>query len=520
MFFTASIGRGKRTAEWIVKHREALMLVLLGAGLITVGTAIFDAIRSSVEIGGDEGFEVTKSLLWANGYSLYGKFWNDQPPVFTVLLGTLFKCFGPSIVVARCLSAGFFLLLLAECFIQVRRSCGFGASWMATICLLCSPGVLFFGISVMLEVPAFAMAFCSLLPIHRWSATRQPLWLILSGILIATALQIKMTTALMVPALAIEIVLCSRGVGLKERTRDAAWNLIVWAITAAALFLVLGWLLGSGYNQAWVSHFSTETAHQSDAEFKAFTPRLIFAHAEAFWGAGVALFLVILNNDWRRTAFPLTFLLTALVIHYHHRPWWDYYYLHFAIPLSWLTGYAVSELFGIGAAVVKAKSTRRSLISFGSVVAAAALMSLILVDGSWRLSSDVDRLQSRERIESSNLLAKMRPFASRTHWAFAFDTIYTFHAGLLVPPEIAVLPSKRFWSRQITMDQVLGYLKQYQPEQILLSDTPLEKPWEEYLGRHYTQVYADEQYRLFVAKPLIGPQATNSYEGNSRNRNL
>ena len=54
----------------------ALILVLAvarGAGILA----------SAIEIGEDEHYEVSKAMLWARGYPLYTKVWNDQPPLYT-----------------------------------------------------------------------------------------------------------------------------------------------------------------------------------------------------------------------------------------------------------------------------------------------------------------------------------------------------------------------------------------------------------------------------------------------------
>jgi hypothetical protein len=55
--------------------------------------------------------------------------------------------------------------------------------------------------------------------------------------------------------------------------------------------------------------------------------------------------------------------------------------------------------------------------------------------------------------------------------------IYAFWAGLPVPPELALVPSKGIWSGQLHEKGIAGCLERYRPEQIsLLSD------WEEKFG--------------------------------------
>lgn len=59
----------------------------------TVGRDIWDAF----ELEPDEHFEVTKAWLWSQGIPLYEKISNDQPPGFTLILGTAFRVFGSHI---------------------------------------------------------------------------------------------------------------------------------------------------------------------------------------------------------------------------------------------------------------------------------------------------------------------------------------------------------------------------------------------------------------------------------------
>jgi hypothetical protein len=58
------------------------VLVVLGLAALAVGAA--GPLRTALQIGMDEHFQVIKSLLWAKGLSLYGQVWNDQPPLHTV----------------------------------------------------------------------------------------------------------------------------------------------------------------------------------------------------------------------------------------------------------------------------------------------------------------------------------------------------------------------------------------------------------------------------------------------------
>src|SRR5512138_2630796 len=90
------------------------------------------------------------------GYALYTRIWNDQPPVFTMLLCGAFKAGGTSILTARLVACGFGLLLVSGFHELVRARSGTRTALFAAFLLLASPSVLVLGASAMLECPAFA----------------------------------------------------------------------------------------------------------------------------------------------------------------------------------------------------------------------------------------------------------------------------------------------------------------------------------------------------------------------------
>ena len=501
----AKCARWRRSVRRALGNPTLLAAMVLAILLAALAVALAPALRSAIEIGPDEHYEVMKALLWAKGYPLYGNLWNDQPPLHTILLGLLFRCFGPTIGTARALAAAFGLLLLAGLFVLVRRRCGAWAALVAAATLLAAPQALELSVSVMLEVPAMAVGLWALWPICRWAERPgggSPCWLIASGVLLATALQIKLTAAIFAPALCAEILLSTAGGGLaaaKERARNA----LLWCGSAGAWFVLLGLLLGSGYRQAWVSHFSARTLGAAAARGSSFPPGLLLDHPEGLAGAVLGLALAVVLGRFRRVAFPYALLLTVAPIHLMHRPWWPYYYLHFAIPLAWLAGYAVGELSCLPFRPGK-RDWRRMVGLAGAAVPVAILLALIVTEGGGRLVSEVERVRGLPRIQDCQIVTTMRRYAARTHWVYARSSIYAFHAGLPVPPELAVLAAKRFWSGQISDAQILAVIQRYAPEQILVSGE--EFLTDEYVRRaRHAQVYRDGDGTLYVTGSLLEP---------------
>src|SRR4029077_2021966 len=72
-------------SEW--KSVVALALLLTAFLLLQ----FFLPLRTAVQIGGDEGFELAKATLCLHGHSLYTEVWNDQPPLHTFLITQVLK---------------------------------------------------------------------------------------------------------------------------------------------------------------------------------------------------------------------------------------------------------------------------------------------------------------------------------------------------------------------------------------------------------------------------------------------
>src|SRR5213594_232706 len=60
-------------------------------------------LKTAIQIGADEGFELAKATLCLKGFKLYAEVWNDQPPLHTVLITQVLKHLISSILGPRLL---------------------------------------------------------------------------------------------------------------------------------------------------------------------------------------------------------------------------------------------------------------------------------------------------------------------------------------------------------------------------------------------------------------------------------
>ncbi|MGA2248578.1 MAG: glycosyltransferase family 39 protein [Verrucomicrobiota bacterium] len=468
-------------------------------------------LGSALQFGGDEDYELMPSFLMSRGFKLYQDIWSDQPPVLFMLLGSAFKVWGPSILVGRLIAAGFGLLLFATFYQLVYLRVGYRAAFFVVFFLLASPGILQISVSVMQEVPAFGTALASARLLFQWRKHHHWVWLLASGAIMGIALGIKLTAIIVAPAMIIEIALAWQIDGRNPWLKPALVTTAKWAAAIGTVFGLACLIWGRGsVASSWKAHFAETSVYglQSPGDFH-MPSSVFFDHAECVGAAIVGLIFVARTRQWREFAFPVTLICTAFAIHLVHRPWWMYYYLHLAIPMSWLAGFAVSEAIAkVPEPFTKGQfnwSSQRTWQAMGL----CALIAITLVRSEGRFEGGLKDLRQRERIDRSAIIAKMEVYAAHTHWVYAPSSkeAYPFSVQLPMPPELAVVTLKRFWSDQITTKEIVDTCRRYQVEQLMLNAGKHEEDWNDYL-KDYNIMYSDTNFVIYISKRLTTAPAT------------
>jgi len=459
-------------------------------------------IAAALEFGGDEGAELLKGLMCSKGFRLYEDIWNDQPPLLTVLLATAFSVFGPSLLVSRLLAACFGLVLFGGLYWLVSRRAGTLAAFLAVFLLLASPGVALLSASVMLEVPAIATALLSVCLLFKWREKSQWGWLLASGVLMGVALQIKLTAIVVVPAILTEIALRRPGQS-RSWWKETLSNCCQWISVATTIVALIGALSAKGSAQFfWKSHFADHVAlgfgRPQDFPFQI---GLLWDHVECVAAALVGLLLLARQQRWRELAFPAVMLSTALAVHAIHRPWWGYYYLHLAVPLTWLASVCVSKTILTASQLLSTSRLRLSSAQAWKAVALCIMAALVLVRSERSLEGAIQDMRRRPLAASDPLVVKMKEYANRTNWIYSQREVYAFHARLPVPPELTVVALKRFWSQQLSISEMVGVCRRYNTEQVVLKQAMIGGEWVNFL-EDYDVAYRDKDTVLYVAKRL------------------
>lgn len=454
-------------------------------------------LATTVQTGSDEGFELAKATLCLHGHHLYSEVWNDQPPLHTFLVTEVLKHVSTSILAPRLLTVLFAAILLASVFLIIQRLHGTTPAAIATGLLVASPGFLELSNSCMLEIPSLATAVAALVMLLLPKPVRWHLWTVASGLVFGLALQMKL-----VPAILLSLVVLFLWLKHCEGTlapRELLVPLMVFGVTMMAAYILSDLLIERGaylahFSQSWHSHFAAaKTDEYGGAKYYPFDVSVLFKNWDTTVPAVAGVILLLRTwrtNLWRLV--PLAWLVVTFVVFTIHRPWWAYYYVHTAIPLCWCAAIAFS--FAVSWAM--RKRNRAGLLA----LAAFSLCAVCWMGG--RMYLQVMAVRSSPQLYAEPVLeyiARLKPYA---HWMYATKEIYSFHAGIPMPPELAVVPLKRFWAGEITNDEIAAELASVRPEIILLNNDGQQAPFQALLDRDYRLVFEDREHRLYAYKSI------------------
>ncbi len=462
-----------RRGEWIAAPLLALFVTLLGPWW---GVHEMDA---------DEGINLMKALLVADGYTLYGDIWSDQPPVLTYLLAGVHEMFGRSVAAARGLILLFAMAMVWGLFRIVRQGDGAAAAWTAVAVLASGALVQRLGVSVMIGLPAVALAVLALERLLAAGGRRGPM--LLSGALMALSLHTKMFTVILAPVLLVPLVMAWRA----ERPAVLAWG-----GGFVAVFGGLAMLAGGAFvDQLVRPHLAADMASlfPYDQGSRRLVPLLLqMPQFLAFGALGL-----VLARPWRqaRWLLPALWALTAAAALYTHTPLWSHQILLVLVPLAWLGGLAGGALARAGGG---AEGWRRGV----AVAGGGALAAAWLWWGGPQAAATAEVLRRPANPVDRAAVAALRTHGNGTPWVVTDRPIDAYYAGLLVPPPLAVYSIKRVRAGLLTPRQVVEVIRAYRPEQVSYRRIFMGKAVKAYLATHYHMVPDRDGQALFVRHPL------------------
>ena len=417
----------------------------------------------------DEGINVMKALLYNRHYNLYTDIWSDQPPLFTVLLSAWFSIFGESVAAARILVALFSALLLWSFYLVLYNSVSLFAAVGAITLLVLSQFYIRLSGSVMIGLPALALAMASLALLVRG---KQRWWtFILSACVMALALQTKLFVAGLFPAIGLYLLLTNPIEAIHRTFRQRLFRFGFWLLIVTLVLLALSFYFRAlNTDMLFKTHFGAQTRE-----------RLLFIQdsqkfiADFFQQQPIYLMLALVGLLYairqRHQTFIIPFMWFVIIVvaFIFHRPLWYHHILLLTIPMTWLCALSLEawwrKLRSLANYTTRARLLQHALLA----ITAFALLTGILHYPSL-LGDRLDKesklyrpLYIWELVHQLQADAQVAP-----GFVFTDRPFYAFQADQLVTPPLAAISRKRLEAGALTDADLLSALTTYKPRYVIL----------------------------------------------------
>ncbi len=478
----------------------------------------------SLAINPDEGVNLIKSAMVAKGYHLYSQIWNDQPPVFTLMLSEVFRAVGFSIEAARIFVLVLSSILVACLYQTIRWLHDHGTAIVTVLFLASSAWFIPLSVAVMIGMPAIAMAAGSLFlangAIRSSNRALSMSLLFASGLLFGLSIQTKIFTLIVLPAVLISL----QGRPATVSRRQAYW---VWFLSVLNIFILVMVFTGENWDEMLIpplrlrAMVAVNQVFSLHDMFSQITEHFFFLLPFSLVGVIVGLL-----RSPRESFIPISWLATGVLVFHFHRPLRYHYSPMLEIPLCWLAAIGLCATFMLGLRVflwvcyraLSNEETRPSAYAFAGHATVATLVAMLAIGVAtyltialtfrahyWR--EQLNPTVSSFSHTSSALVAEIQQFKRHTHWMYTDLPVYAFRGGVNVPPELAVITQKRRQTGFLSDDQILGLIHKYTPEQILIARFSYGTDFQAILSQDYVQIGAEaSRYnhvtRLYVIKSL------------------
>jgi hypothetical protein len=450
---------------WRLYHASGLSIPLLYLAIV----ALTSTVTNPREFDYDEGVNLIKALLLGRGFSLYSQVWNDQPPLFTALLARWFVWFGQSMAASRILVLLFSALLLWTFYLTVRRTASEAAAVAATAALVLSEQYFRLSTSVMIGLPALALAMLSIYLFMVGIEARRPWLMAASGLALALSLQTKLFTAVVALVLAGYLAL-DIALRWRQGTRPSFVPALAWSATLGVAFLALGLSLGSlNLDQLLGTHLNSQaqTAYADENNLEPFgqelvrhMPYVLLGLAGTFWAV---------RRRQRQVILPAAWTVASALALLYQKPWQYHHVLLLTIPLAWLSAYGfdacIAAFAGLGRATRPAIARPAQI----GIAALALILVALMIYQPAPLRLRLPDEQPPGIPYNDWVLSRLCPNGSHNRPLVWSDVpYYAFLAGQSMPPELAVVTRKRFESGKLDEEGVLATLQASHPRYVVL----------------------------------------------------
>lgn len=469
-FRTSSLGRA------LLGSGPALLVAALGLGWF-----LFINLDGNVfEFDPDEGNNVIKALLVAEGHAYGTEIWTDQPPLFTYFLLPAFQLFGRTMDVARAVVSVSSAALIFGLYEALRRSLGHVGGLAGVGLLLTSALYVPLSVSVMIGMPSVACLTLGVMLAGEVGRLRGPrAWLAAAGAgaLAGAAVGIKLFALPVVPVV---LVLASASgasasagaISGETEPRPLGWARLKRAGLAAGAFsggllamllLAMAPLLIAGTWSGLVdTHQAARDRAGGDMDGLSTLTRFVSDDPVLFSLALLGSLVALGRRNFGALAW-LAWLAAATLALLDHSPVWPHHRLLLTVPAAALAAQVFPQHLPEALPRAVRTASRFVLPALALFAVALAVTSKGRLDAMRRppawTNSDTDW----------QVFEEFARYAEHSTYVAAARPTYAFRAGRPVPPDLAVTSWKRFRVGLLTNKQVAEDVTKAKPETILLS---------------------------------------------------
>jgi 4-amino-4-deoxy-L-arabinose transferase-like glycosyltransferase len=480
--------------------------------LFIICMVLFFPFRHRIEFNPDEGLNAMKAMMNMRGYQLYSEIWNDQPPFFTMLMTLWFRVFGLSITAGRELVLLFSATLLWLATQYLRQFWESLHAYIGFLIMIFLPLYLDLSVSIMIGLPAIALALLSFFGLSYWQKFGGNRWLILSACALGLSIMVKLFTAILTPVFLLGILLTGWLRYRQERDWIKACKpsliwLTVFLVTVSSILILV--VKPANIAQLFEVHLNAADAPNLSryvelqplifvSRLKASSPVLILA----FIG-GISAFR---SRSWT-AMYLVAWVAVGSSLLWVNVPFWDHHQLLITVPSAILAAIAIGD----GYAELRKGPRSQETSGFGIILGELSLI-LIITYMVTRLAPTIEQLdfnlpnlrdQSVENSVEQDILDLIRDHAQATNWVYTDSPMFAFRAQLPVPPQLAVISKKRLATGALTEKQILQILEEYKPELALTGrfDLPMVSGY--FVERDYSRIFTKEEYQLYVHQDIL-----------------
>jgi hypothetical protein len=351
-------------------------------------------------------------------------------------------------------------------------------------------------------LPAIAFAMVSLFLLVKWHYTRKYAWLLISSITLGISVTIKLFTGFLAPIFIFGILAYEYfGQDRKLKWYQYFLPALIWGIVFSTFILLIGLTLIGPQNayQLLENHLIASNTDQNE-KFIYLTINWHLRKIIPFLLLSLLGSIEALREKKWLILYPVTWSLTAYFMLLSHYPVWDHHQHLITIPAVIPAAHAVI----LAARKVQSFIQNDLPLKYENLLSYAAIFIFLIIFIRPPISLDI--LEPKPSLSGSGLglsmgeeriIYMMDNRAKDDTWVVTDVPMYAYLAGLPVPPEIAVISSKRVETGLITDKEMIDIVVKYQPEEVLIGrfDFPLLTS---YLAEHYRIIHETGKETLYI----------------------